>query len=123
MVLESAGCYQGLLWLCRDNTSSLCSRSLPWICLFSWQVPRAYVNLVTMLSIANLRELYAMRNISCPRTLMRFADDLCYSCHCSSKKAATSSWEAFPEREKDLIFQTTKHLCACTYILISTQHL
>ncbi|NWV05930.1 PLB1 Phospholipase, partial [Ptilonorhynchus violaceus] len=35
------------------------------------QVPRAYVNLVTVLSIARLRELHASRNNSCPKVLMR----------------------------------------------------
>ncbi|NWV35914.1 PLB1 Phospholipase, partial [Grantiella picta] len=35
------------------------------------EVPRAYVNLVTMLSIASLRELHALKNNSCPKLLMR----------------------------------------------------
>ncbi|KAL2306065.1 hypothetical protein Nmel_003967, partial [Mimus melanotis] len=35
------------------------------------EVPRAYVNLVTILSIAKLRELHALKNNSCPKLLMR----------------------------------------------------
>uniref|UniRef100_G1NDE1 Phospholipase B1, membrane-associated n=1 Tax=Meleagris gallopavo TaxID=9103 RepID=G1NDE1_MELGA len=35
------------------------------------EVPRAFVNLVTILSITSLRELYAEKNVSCPRLLMR----------------------------------------------------
>ncbi|XP_071433161.1 phospholipase B1, membrane-associated isoform X2 [Pithys albifrons albifrons] len=35
------------------------------------EVPRAYVNLVTILSIASLRELHAWKNNSCPKLLMR----------------------------------------------------
>ncbi|NXH34815.1 PLB1 Phospholipase, partial [Myiagra hebetior] len=35
------------------------------------EVPRAYVNLVTLLSIASLRELHASKNNSCPKVLMR----------------------------------------------------
>ncbi|XP_063246903.1 phospholipase B1, membrane-associated [Prinia subflava] len=35
------------------------------------EVPRAYVNLVTMLPIASLRELHALKNNSCPKLLMR----------------------------------------------------
>ncbi|NXP21921.1 PLB1 Phospholipase, partial [Scytalopus superciliaris] len=35
------------------------------------EVPRAYVNLVTILSIASLRELHAWKNNNCPKLLMR----------------------------------------------------
>uniref|UniRef100_A0A674H8G5 Phospholipase B1, membrane-associated n=1 Tax=Taeniopygia guttata TaxID=59729 RepID=A0A674H8G5_TAEGU len=35
------------------------------------EVPRAYVNLVTMLYIAKLRELHQAKNNSCPKVLMR----------------------------------------------------
>ncbi|XP_048155569.1 phospholipase B1, membrane-associated [Corvus hawaiiensis] len=35
------------------------------------EVPRAYVNLVTLLSIESLRELHASENNSCPKVLMR----------------------------------------------------
>ncbi|KAI1240634.1 Phospholipase B1, partial [Lamprotornis superbus] len=35
------------------------------------EVPRAYVNLVTILSIVRLRELHALKNNSCPKLLMR----------------------------------------------------
>ncbi|XP_050171347.1 phospholipase B1, membrane-associated [Myiozetetes cayanensis] len=35
------------------------------------EVPRAYVNLVTILSIETLRELHALKNNSCPKLLMR----------------------------------------------------
>ncbi|NXM74715.1 PLB1 Phospholipase, partial [Serilophus lunatus] len=35
------------------------------------EVPRAYVNLVTVLPIASLRELHALKNNSCPKLLMR----------------------------------------------------
>ncbi|XP_016152541.1 PREDICTED: phospholipase B1, membrane-associated [Ficedula albicollis] len=34
------------------------------------EVPRAYVNLVTILSIASLRELHAVKNNGCPKLLM-----------------------------------------------------
>ncbi|XP_049689659.1 phospholipase B1, membrane-associated [Accipiter gentilis] len=36
------------------------------------EVPRAFVNLVTVLSIASLRELHASENNTCPKLLMRF---------------------------------------------------
>ncbi|XP_039916279.1 phospholipase B1, membrane-associated isoform X2 [Hirundo rustica] len=39
--------------------------------LLHQEVPRAYVNLVTLLSIASLRELHASQNNSCPKLLMR----------------------------------------------------
>ncbi|XP_013799269.2 phospholipase B1, membrane-associated [Apteryx mantelli] len=35
------------------------------------EVPRAFVNLVSVLSIASLQELYAEKSISCPRLIMR----------------------------------------------------
>ncbi|XP_044515532.1 phospholipase B1, membrane-associated [Gracilinanus agilis] len=35
------------------------------------EVPRAFVNLVTVLSIASLRELYQEENINCPRLILR----------------------------------------------------
>ncbi|XP_017600319.1 PREDICTED: phospholipase B1, membrane-associated isoform X3 [Corvus brachyrhynchos] len=35
------------------------------------EVPRAYVNLVTLLSVESLRELHASENNSCPKVLMR----------------------------------------------------
>ncbi|KFR06463.1 Phospholipase B1, membrane-associated, partial [Opisthocomus hoazin] len=35
------------------------------------EVPRTFVNLVTVLSIASLRELHALKNNSCPKLLMR----------------------------------------------------
>ncbi|NXO14029.1 PLB1 Phospholipase, partial [Oriolus oriolus] len=39
--------------------------------LLHQEVPRAYVNLVTLLSIASLRELHASKNNTCPKLIMR----------------------------------------------------
>lgn len=76
------------------------------------------MNLVTVLSIASLRELHASENSSCPKLLMR-SEDLCYSSHCCSQKAARSSWETFfSQREKVLVFQTTKHLPLCMHMYL-----
>lgn len=35
------------------------------------QVPRAFVNLVKVLEIINLRKLYQEKNVSCPRLILR----------------------------------------------------
>ena len=35
------------------------------------QVPRAFVNLVMVLEIINLRKLYQDKNVSCPRLILR----------------------------------------------------
>ena len=35
------------------------------------QVPRAFVNLVKVLEIINLRQLYQDKNVSCPRFILR----------------------------------------------------
>lgn len=35
------------------------------------QVPRAFVNLVKILEIISLRELYQEKNVSCPRLILR----------------------------------------------------
>lgn len=35
------------------------------------QVPRAFVNLVKVLEIINLRQLYQDKNVSCPRLILR----------------------------------------------------
>lgn len=35
------------------------------------QVPRAFVNLVNILQIINLRELYHEENVGCPRLILR----------------------------------------------------
>lgn len=36
-----------------------------------WQVPRAFVNLVKVLEIVSLRELYKESKVSCPRLILR----------------------------------------------------
>ena len=35
------------------------------------QVPRAFVNMVKVLQIISLRELYQEKNVSCPRLILR----------------------------------------------------
>lgn len=37
------------------------------------QVPRAFVNLVKVLEIIDLRELYNEKKVSCPRLILRYA--------------------------------------------------
>lgn len=111
---------RGLLWLCEGRGGTLCSRHWLWVCLFSRQVPRTFVNLVTVLSITSLRELYAEKNVSCPRILMRSEDDLFYSSHCCSQRAGRSPWGTFL---KGKMFYYFVCVCTCTYTLISTWHL
>uniref|UniRef100_A0A8B9SKC5 Phospholipase B1, membrane-associated n=1 Tax=Anas platyrhynchos TaxID=8839 RepID=A0A8B9SKC5_ANAPL len=69
------------------------------------EVPRTFVNLVTVLSITSLRELYAEKNVSCPRILMRLL------CPCVLKYADNSTEveqlvnfnKRYQERTKELV--------------------
>uniref|UniRef100_A0A8B9DEE5 Phospholipase B1, membrane-associated n=1 Tax=Anser cygnoides TaxID=8845 RepID=A0A8B9DEE5_ANSCY len=69
------------------------------------EVPRTFVNLVTVLSITSLRELYAEKNVSCPRIIMRL------SCPCVLKYDDNSSEveqlvnfnKRYQERTKELV--------------------
>lgn len=71
----------------RGHRPDICRRSWPWAlvrdgnrpaltCMGSdlafVQVPRAFVNLVKVLEIINLRQLYLEKEVSCPRIILRW---------------------------------------------------
>uniref|UniRef100_A0A669PIV8 Phospholipase B1, membrane-associated n=1 Tax=Phasianus colchicus TaxID=9054 RepID=A0A669PIV8_PHACC len=69
------------------------------------EVPRAFVNLVTILSITSLRELYAEKNVYCPRILMRM---LCpcvlnYDDNSSEYKQLVYFNKRYQERTRELV--------------------
>nr|XP_009674588.1 PREDICTED: phospholipase B1, membrane-associated [Struthio camelus australis] len=69
------------------------------------EVPRAFVNLVTILSIASLQELYAEKSISCPRLIMR---SLCpcvlnYDGNSSEFNTLISFNKKYQERTRQLV--------------------
>uniref|UniRef100_A0A8C3CPA2 Phospholipase B1, membrane-associated n=1 Tax=Cairina moschata TaxID=8855 RepID=A0A8C3CPA2_CAIMO len=69
------------------------------------EVPRTFVNLVTVLSITSLRELYAEKNVSCPRILMRL---LCpcvlkYDDNSTEVEQLVNFNKRYQERTKELV--------------------
>ncbi|XP_072188552.1 phospholipase B1, membrane-associated [Excalfactoria chinensis] len=69
------------------------------------EVPRAFVNLVTILSITSLRELYAEKNVSCPRLLMSMICPcvLNYDDNSSEYKQLVYFNRRYQERTRELV--------------------